>query len=172
MPSHESSRVPEPNLIKLRSLLEGARVAMLTTVGEEGRLFSRPMAMHEVDSGGYLWFFTGLHTHAVTELKRDDRLNVSVSHGNTYVSISGRGAIVEDPKKAAALWSPLYKAWFPKGLDDPDLTLIRVSVETAEYWDSPGGPVNSLIGYVRNIATGEVADVGEHGELRVSHPTT
>ncbi|MDQ1473275.1 MAG: hypothetical protein QOJ99_4755 [Bryobacterales bacterium] len=172
MPTQDSSRVPEPNLVKLRSLLQGGRIGMMTTLGEEGRLCSRPMAMQELDPGGYLWFFSGLHTHIVTEIRRDDRLNVSVVHGNTYVSISGRGMIVEDPKKAAALWNPLYKAWFPKGLEDPDLTLIRVTVETAEYWDSPGGPVTNLVGYVKTLATGQAADVGEHGELRVSHPTT
>ena len=29
------------------------------------------------------------------------------------------------------------KAWFPKGEDDPEIALIRVTAEKAEYWDAP-----------------------------------
>jgi general stress protein 26 len=169
MSTQESVGVPEPNLVKLRSLLEGARIAMLTTLDEQGHLCSRPMVMQALDHAGNLWFFTGLHTHLATELNRDTRMNVSVVHGNTYLSISGEGTLVEDPKKASEMWSPLYKAWFPKGLEDPDLTLVRVRVDRAAYWDSPGGVVTTLIGYVKSLATGQAADVGEHGELGVSH---
>ena len=169
MPDQESSRVIEPNLVKLRSLLEGARIGMLTTIGEKGELCSRPMAMQELDPKGCLWFFTGMHTHTVTEIERDSRLNVSVVHGSTYVSMSGSGAVVDDAKKASELWNPLYKAWFPKGLEDPDLTLIKANVERAEYWDTPGGVVTTVIGYVKSLTTGEVAEVGEHGQLGVSH---
>ena len=42
---------------------------------------------------------------------------------------------MDDPAKARELWSPFLKAWFPQGLDDPDLVLIRVEVESAEFWD-------------------------------------
>ena len=171
MANQEASRVPEPNLVKLRSLLEGARIAMLTSIGEAGSLVSRPMALQELDASGYLWFFTGLHSNVVAEIRQDSRINVSVMNGSTYVSMSGNAVLVDDVKKASELWNPAYKTWFPKGLEDPDLTLLRFSVERAEFWDTPGGVVTNVIGYVKSLATGETADTGEHGELGISHRT-
>jgi general stress protein 26 len=41
------------------------------------------------------------------------------------------------------------KAWFPDGLDDPDLALLRVHVEAAEYWDSPSSTMVHIVGFVR-----------------------
>lgn len=74
-------------------------------------------------------------------------------------------AIVRDAALARELWNPLYRAWFPGGLDDPDLTLLRVDVERAEYWDSPSSAVVQLTGFIKAIATGTRADGGEHGTV-------
>ena len=62
-----------------------------------------------------------------------------------YIAISGKGQIIRDPGKAAQLWSPIYEAWFPAGLADPDLSLIRISVEKAEYWDVPSSQAVHLL---------------------------
>ncbi|MGE0632599.1 MAG: pyridoxamine 5'-phosphate oxidase family protein, partial [Pseudobdellovibrionaceae bacterium] len=35
--------------------------------------------------------------------------------------------------KAEELWNPLYKTWFKQGLEDPDLVLLKVKVDSAEY---------------------------------------
>jgi hypothetical protein len=56
---------------------------------------------------------------------------------NTYVSLSGTAQVVVDQAKAEALRDPSYQAWFPGGPSDPDLALIKVTVELAEYWAAP-----------------------------------
>ena len=56
---------------------------------------------------------------------------------NMYVSLSGTARGVVDQKKAADLWDPSYQTWFPGGPHHPDLALIHVSVERAEYWSAP-----------------------------------
>jgi len=70
-------------------------------------------------------------------------------------------------KKAAELWNPAYKAWFPKGLEDPELLLLKVDIEQAEYWDNPGGIVTTLIGYAQSLATGKQAKIGEHATVEL-----
>ena len=40
--------------------------------------------------------------------------------------------------------------------------LLRVDVEQAEYWDTPGGKVASLISFAKTKLTGETYDA-EHG---------
>jgi general stress protein 26 len=150
-------------LTKLRSLLKGARICMLATRDEEGNLRSRPMAMQQKELDADLWFFTARHSPKMDEVHSDNRVNVSVLNGNAYVSISGRAQQVEDRKKAEELWSPLYKVYFPKGLDDPELVLLKVSMEHAEFWDNPGGMVTTLIAYVKSLATGERPELGDNG---------
>ena len=122
---------------KLRERIQDIKVAMLTTVDEDGKLHSRPMATEQVASDGTLWFFTRADSPKIKELAHDERVNVSYSDpdDDTYVSIAGRARVVRDRERAAELWSPLYKAWFPQGLDDPELALVNVRIEQAQYWD-------------------------------------
>lgn len=64
---------------------------------------------------------------------------MSVSYASAddhrYVSLSGRASLIQDTEKMKELWSPVYRAWFPQGLDDPEPVLLRVDVDKAEYWD-------------------------------------
>ena len=63
------------------------------------------------------------------------------------------------------LWSPAFKAWFPDGLEDPELALLRVEVETAEYWESPSSAVVKMVGFVKAVATGQQYQAGENKTL-------
>ena len=60
-------------------------------------------------------------------------------------------------------WTPSAKAWFPKGVDDPDIAVITVDVEDAEYWDAPSGKIVVLYAYAKAVVTGhKPGNVGEH----------
>ena len=145
------------NVQKLAKLIKDVRVAMLTTVEADGCLRSRPMATQESEFDGTLWFFTWVDTAKVHEIDRDHHVNLSYANPSdqVYVSVSGMARLVRDQAKAKELWNPLHKAWFPKGLDDPNLGLLRVDVDKAEYWDSPSSAVVQLIGFTKAIATGK-----------------
>lgn len=147
----------EENIAKLSKLLKDIRIAMLTTVDDDGSLHSRPMATQEMDPDGILWFFTEAHSGKVHELDRDRHVNVSYSKPDdqVYVSVSGTARVVRDTAKAKQLWNPMLKAWFPNGPEDPDVALLRVDVAKAEYWDSPSSAVVHLIGFAKAIATGK-----------------
>jgi general stress protein 26 len=142
---------------KLGELIKGIRVAMLTTVDSEGCLHSRPMATQDAEFDGTLWFFTEADSLKIHELERDRHVNLSYANpdDSKYVSVSGTAAIVRDHAKVKELWSPIYKAWFPKGVDDPNIALLRVAVNKAEYWDSPSSAVVRLIGFAKAVVTGK-----------------
>lgn len=74
---------------------------------------------------------------------------------------------MKDKARAKELWNPIYKAWFPDGLDDPNLALIRVDVDQAEYWDSPNSKVVQLAGFVKAIVTGQRAEGGENEKINL-----
>jgi general stress protein 26 len=156
----------QESIEKLKSLTEDIDFCMLTTL-DGGQLRSRPMSTQEMDEGGNLWFFTSDQTHKVDEIEADNRVNAAYSKpdDNVYVSVSGRAEVVKDRAKIEELWSPVLKAWFPEGLDDPTICLLKVSVEEAEYWDTPNSKIVQLAGFVKALVTGKQIDAGDHGKV-------
>jgi len=154
---------------KLSEMIKDIEIAMLTTAEPDGTLRSRPMATQKFEFDGDLWFFTRASSPKVDEIEQEHRVNVSYAAPDKkrYVSVSGRARLVRDKSKIKELWSPVLKAWFPKGLDDPDLALLKVSVEQAEYWDSPSSTVAHLVGFVKAVATGTTYQPGENGKLNL-----
>lgn len=166
MPSDTSSR--SKSIEKLASLIKDIRFAMLTTACPDGSLRSRPMATTGSDDfDGVIWFFTSANEPKVREIRDDDQVNVSYADPdkNNYVSVSGRATLVRDKVIAKELWNPFYKAWFPRGLDDPQLALLRIAVEHAEYWDSPNSKLVQLAGFLKAVITGKPAKGGENQKV-------
>ncbi len=122
----------QESIEKLGDLIKGVQTAMLTTI-DGGVLRSRPMATQETEFDGDLWFFTSLQTHKTDEIEKDNRVNVSYAapSDNIYVSVSGTAEIIKDKARMEELWNPILKAWFPKGLDDPNIVLLKVTAEQA-----------------------------------------
>lgn len=156
----------QESIEKLKGLIEDIDFCMLTTM-DEGYLRSRPMSTQEFEFDGDLWFFTSDNTHKVEEIEKDNRVNVaySKSPNDTYVSVSGCAEISKDRAKIEELWTPILKAWFPEGVDDPHLCLLKVSVEQAEYWDTPSGKIVQILGFVKALATGQEASYGENEKI-------
>jgi general stress protein 26 len=153
---------------KIKELTEGIDFCMLTTI-DGGYMRSRPMSTQQTEFDGDLWFFTSDNTHKVEEIEKDNRVCVAYAKpdDSTYVSISGRATVVKDRAKIEELWSPILKAWFPEGVDDPHLCLLKVNAEQAEYWESPSGTIVQLLGFVKAIATGQEAEWGENKKIEL-----
>jgi general stress protein 26 len=151
---------------KLNELMKDIKTAMLTTI-DGGVLRSRPMATQEIDDDATLWFLTGATTHKDEEIKKDSRVNVSYAapDDNTYVSVSGTGETYHDQAKIDELWNPFYKAWFPEGKEDPNIRVLKVRIEQAEYWDSPSSTFVQVAGFLKAMVTGKQADGGENEKI-------
>jgi general stress protein 26 len=157
----------EEMLQKVGDLIKDIKMAMLTTEAEVGVLRSRPMATQNSPFDGTLWFFISASSGKVGELDWNPEVNLSYAEPSDtkYVSVSGNGEIVRDRAKMQELWSDIYKAWFPQGLNDPDVCLLKVEVRAAEYWEAKSGKMVQLFGYIKALATGERAQGGEHGAM-------
>lgn len=154
------------NVDKLWELIQGIEFAMLTT--HDGNLLrARPMATAQKAFTGDLWFFTRANAPKVDEVWTDQQVNVSYSdtHKNHYVSVSGRASLVRDKATITQHWNPIMKAWFPKGIDDPEVALLKVHVEQAEYWDTPSSTMVNVFGYVKAAITGRSPHPGEVGKV-------
>jgi general stress protein 26 len=156
-------------LRQLGELIKDIRIAMLTTIDADGSLHSRPMATPQVAFAGDLWFFTGADAPKVEEVQHHGQVNVSFADPERqhYVSLAGTASVVHDRQKMAALWSPWFRTWFPHGLDDPNLALLKVHVEKAEYWDTPSSTMVQLFGVVKATLTGQPPRPGETAKVLV-----
>ncbi|CAF1027541.1 unnamed protein product [Didymodactylos carnosus] len=152
------------------SMIKHIQFAMLTTTDKENNLHSRPMAYKQVEKDGELWFFTRADSHKVGEIKKNNHVNVTFSDPSkqNYVSMCGKAELIRDKQKAKELWSDYLKAWFPGGLDDPELALLRIDVEGAEYWDSASNLMTRAVGYVK-AALGD-ANILEGENRKVNFP--
>lgn len=140
---------------KVRKMIENSRLAMLTTVDEDGRLVSKPMATQDVEFDGDVYFIAERSSHKVRNIQRDPRVNVAYSDSSAWVSLSGDAEVVDDHGKLSELWNTFTDAWLEGGPENPENVLIKVSAGSAEYWDTPNSKVVQVVNLVKAKVTGE-----------------
>lgn len=160
---------------KLAEMIKDIRFTMLTTVGSNGQLHSRPMVTTELGNvdefDGVLWFFTRNDSLKAHDISEDKEVSLSYADATShrFIAISGVASIERNKNQMDELWKPELLTWFPEGENDPQLALIKVTVVSAEIWDSPG-TVTKLAGKARAILTGKVFNpAGEHRLLGKTH---
>ncbi len=124
---------------QLQELISDIDSGMLTTINDDGSLQSRPMfANGEIDSDGTLWLFTYASSHKVIEIQHHQQVNISFASDEKqrYVSISGTAQLVKDRHKLQQLWKPKLQTWFPQGIEEPDIALLKINIQKVDYWDS------------------------------------
>ena len=157
----------DDSLEKLDTLIGGIDIAMLTTRLGDGRLVSRPLRAQQLDAEGALWFITDRNSHKAEEIRLQPQVNASFASGsrNTYVSVTGRASLIFDKAKLLELWSPEMSVFYPRGIDDPELCLLRVQVESAEYWDGPGGFVGQALYLAMTVLTRDPGVLSENERM-------
>ena len=123
------------------------------------------MAAMNKDFDGELWFASRDGTPKLDEITGHTQVLLAYSEpkSQNYVSVSGTARIVHDKAKVKELWSEPVRVWFPAGPEDPNIALICVKVESAEYWDSPSSTWLYAYGYAKARLTGDAPhDVGEN----------
>jgi general stress protein 26 len=153
---------------KVTELLKNERFGMFTTTAPDGTLTSRPMSLQEVEFDGDLWFFSSRTSRKVAHIAANPQVNVATIGSSSWVSLTGQAHVVDDLATKKELWNPVVEAWFPNGPEDPDVVLLRVDATSAEYWDSPGGRVASLLSFAKAKVTGQPYDGGENETVRLS----
>lgn len=154
----------QEELEMLRDLIKDVDTAMLTTISEEG-LVSRPMKTQEVEFDGDLWFLTKKDTEKYEEILHENEVNVAYA-GKSYVSIRGRAELVEDLAKKKELWSKTYEKILQTSYDDPNIVLIKVKAESAEYWDT-GSFTKNMVFFYKRITGQEAEDTNINETLEL-----
>lgn len=154
----------------LEKLIKGIRIAMMTTVCKDGSLCSRPMATLEPPFDGGLWFFTKADSSKAGEVEEEGQVNVTWenSRESVYVSLSGQATLVQDRQQIEKLWHEDLRIWFPKGLNDPQLALLRIDVDRWAYWDARSDEMSEHSGDLRVAPAEVIPDLGDHRRVDLS----
>jgi general stress protein 26 len=158
------------NVEKLIEMVKDARTCMLITNEKNAEnLSGRPMGMNKIDADGTMWFFTKESSEKVDEIQESKKVSIAINNesSNNYVMINGIATLVNDKNKMKELWSSIMKAWLPLGLDDPDMTLIKVIPNEVNYWDSSSNKMVVLFNIIKAIVTGKEYAEGEHGKINL-----
>ncbi|WDQ15012.1 pyridoxamine 5'-phosphate oxidase family protein [Rhodopirellula sp. P2] len=154
---------------KLIELIQDFHNAMLVTKTDDGGLDARPMAIAEATEEGQVWFVTSRNSGKIAELMLDRDVAVTMQAANQFVTLSGECRVIDDRAKLDQLWNEAWKVWFPKGKNDPNITLLRVDPARGEYWDNSGlSGVNYLIRAGKAYLQGERAETDEQINASVS----
>lgn len=149
---------------KVWELIKDIKFALLVTHADSDRMSARPMAAMQDDFEGTLWFFTSITSPKTQEIERNPHVLLSYADtgSNNYVSVQGTAEISRDKELVKRLWKEPARVWFPDGVDDPEIAVLRVDADSAEYWDAPSSKLVHLYGYVKARVTGEPPKGGEN----------
>lgn len=155
---------------KLWEMIRDIRFAMLTTASAAGQLHARPMTTQNRrdDDGNRLWFFTSTSGELADDVRRNPQVAVAYADPDkdSWVSMSGRARFVDDQRRKQELWSTATQAWFPGGANDPNVGLLEIDIEAAEYWDVKSSKMVQLAKMAAAAARGDTPKkMGEHREV-------
>ena len=154
---------------KIKQIVKSAEIGMFTTSLTELPLNSRPMATIDVDDEGNLWFFSDNNSTKNYDIIEDNHVQVFYANKSSseYLSVYGKAEISIDKQKIKELWTPIAKAWFTEGQEDPSISLIKVTPVDVYYWDTKNNKLISLIKIAAAVVTGKTMDGGVEGKLSV-----
>ena len=141
----------------LNELIQDFDTAMMTTLGRDGHMHSRPMATQKPQPDSPIWFVAAMETAKIEDLQQDPRINLAYYNpsNRAWVSLSGKVSLNQDRERIRRLWQEDWKIWFPEGPDQPGLVLIDVIPETATYWEPEKGRIGTLIDLAKAYVKGE-----------------
>jgi general stress protein 26 len=154
---------------RLRRILQGLNVGMLSTSRPDGDSHSRPMLLQDVDDAGHVWLMTDLGSDKTYDISANSRVNlvfISRRH-DRFVSVSGVATLWRDPQKIRQLWRPSYRAWYPQGRTDPNIVLLDIEVSTVDYWLVPSSRVVRLLHAAKAFAMRRRYESGHRGRIAI-----
>lgn len=154
---------------KIKELVEEAGSCFFCTVASGDSISGRPMNVRQVDAEGNLWFLSPADTIKNQEIENDPRVKLyfqGSSHSG-FMELNGHATITRDRAKIKELWSPFIKTWFTEGIDDPRITVIKVTPSDGYYWDTKHGFAVAGAKMLIGAAIGKTLDDSIEGKLKI-----
>ena len=138
--------------------------AMLVT-RDGDKLRARPMSAYLRREENAIYFLTDARHHKDEEIARHSSVNLSFADAGSmkYVSLTGTATVSNDRARIKELFSTPAKAWWDSA-EDPNIRVLKVMPDEAEFWDTPG----SVVAYVKMavaVVTGTRPEIGDNRKV-------
>jgi len=132
---------------EVAAFIERSRTATMATIGPDG--MPHLVAMWYAVIDGQIWFETKAKSQKAVNLRRDDRISVSIEDGGSYdtlrgVSLQGHGVLIADPDEllrvGVSVWERYYGTYTDELKPAVDALMnkrvaVRVDVKRIRSWD-------------------------------------
>lgn len=154
-------------LKKMTALVESIKTGMLVTCLSDRPLNAVPMTTKKIDSDGNIWFLSRLDSSQNRNIAQEPEVQLlySAPGNKEFISIYGMASIHLDPEKLKDLYHKSDDAWFT-GLDDPNLTAIKITPKQSYYWDEKQNNYADLFKTDKNPEKNKIS-TGEKGKLQL-----
>ncbi len=160
---------------KIKDLANKAQTCFFCTqveeegLAEEGLFTTRPMSVQKIDDEGNLWFLIAedSHTNAAVNKNPNVQLLFQGSHHSDFLAIHGKTTTTKDKAIIKELWEPIVKTWFTEGVDDPRITVLKVTPQNGYYWDTKHGTALAFAKQIAGAISGKTMDDSIEGSI---HP--
>ena len=122
--------------------MAGIDIAVLSTHTEGGQIANRPMSNNgDVEYDGTSYYFTYEQARTVADIQANPKVALGftgeggIFSDAIYVAIEGSAELIRDKAAFKAHWTGDLDRWFDKGVDTPDIVLIKVKANRITYWD-------------------------------------
>jgi general stress protein 26 len=145
---------------------------MLTTRRASGELGSRPVEARPDRGHDCLYFLTDARSAKEHEIEADAHLGLVFvdASAKAYISLTARGSISRDIKKAQQLWQQADSLWW-SGPEDPNLVVLRADLLTGEIWDGPSFNAVELYEFLKAKITGAEPNLGQNRKSTANFKT-
>jgi general stress protein 26 len=96
------------------------------------------MAIAELEPDADAYFVTSFDSPKVAEILTERDVLLTFQDERRYAALYGRMLPIDDRALLDRLWKEAWKVWFPRGKDDPSLTLLKFEAASGEFWDNAG----------------------------------
>jgi general stress protein 26 len=154
---------------KITKLAKDIGMCMFCTELSIRPIPTRPMSIADVDDDANIWFISSKKSNKNFEVKHDDEVQLIFSNNSSqFLSVLGKATVYKDKAHIEEVWTPMAKAWFDEGKEDPDVTVIKIEPKNAYYWDTKDGKMIAMLKYAYGAVTGNMTDDGGiEGRLKV-----
>lgn len=157
-------------LDKFKKLADEIKICMfITNANDDDHEHTRPMATIQAEENGTLWFYTDVRSIKVDEVAQKREVHLVYAHPGkeSYLDVWGFAEVITDRQQIVDKWSPVVKAYFPDGVTDPNLALLKVQPSQAYYWEAETGKMVHFLKMAASIVVGERLAEGAQGNLSI-----
>lgn len=159
--------IEELAINKIQELAGNIKTCMFCTY-KNARLQSRPMSVQKIDDLGNLWFLSDRNSSQNAEITMNPIVEIFFAEPHDkFLTLHGSATILYDRKTIEALYDPIVKVWMPGGIDDPNLSVIKVVPEDGYYWNNKHGKIAAIAKMTAALVTGKTMDDGIEGNLQL-----